>query len=422
MSTSTSTVTTQTRILENGLTIVGEPMADKQATAWTLLLPAGSATEPEGLDGITNVLEGTCYRGAGERDARALSDALDDLGIERGGGADVEYTTFSGATFGDYFLDALDLYADIVLRPRLRESDFPESEWQAQRELALQSLQSLEDVPARKMFEELRRTYFPGPFGRSLLGTPSGLQSITLEHLRRDHTNRFHPHGAILAVAGNFDFEALVARATKLFGAWTGNTSQPGAPRYVAEPVYVHLPQETSQQHIGVAWPGVPSDDPFNYDYRIAMNVLSGGMGARLFTEVREKRGLVYSVSASASTYRGCGYNLAYAGTTPERAQETLEVLLHELQRIKDGVLEDEVERAKTGLMSRVVMQEESSRARTGAIARDQFVLGRVRPLDEILQGVQKVSPLSIREFYEAHPPRDFTVVTLGPADLKLPG
>jgi predicted Zn-dependent peptidase len=186
--------------------------------------------------------------------------------------------------------------------------------------------------------------------------------------------------------------------------------------------VYVHLPQETSQQHIGVAWPGVPSDDPFNYDYRIAMNVLSGGMGARLFTEVREKRGLVYSVSASASTYRGCGYNLAYAGTTPERAQETLEVLLHELQRIKDGVLEDEVERAKTGLMSRVVMQEESSRARTGAIARDQFVLGRVRPLDEILQGVQKVSPLSIREFYEAHPPRDFTVVTLGPADLKLPG
>jgi predicted Zn-dependent peptidase len=422
MSTSTPTVTTQTRILENGLTIVGEPMADKQATAWTLLIPAGSATEPDGLGGITNVLDGTCYRGAGARDARALSDALDDLGIERGGGADVEYTTFSGATFGDYFLDALDLYADIVLRPRLRESDFPESEWQAQRELALQSLQSLEDVPARKMFEELRRTYFPGPFGRSPLGTQDGLQAITLEHLRRDHADRFHPNGAILAVAGHFDFEALVARAAKLFGAWTGSAPQPGAPQHVAEPVYVHLPQETAQQHIGVAWPGVPSDDPFNYDYRIAMSVLSGGMGARLFTEVREKRGLVYSVSASASTYRGCGYNLAYAGTTPERAQETLDVLLHELQRIKDGVLEEEVERAKTGLMSRVVMQEESSRARTGAIARDQFMLGRVRPLEEILEGVQKVSPLSIREFYEAHPPRDFTVVTLGPADLKLPG
>jgi predicted Zn-dependent peptidase len=402
--------------LKNGLTIVGEPMADKQAAAWTFLVPAGSATEPDSLDGITNVLEGASYCGAGRRDSRELSDALDDLGVDRGGGADVEYTTVGGATFGDYFLDALELYADIILRPRL-----PEGEWEAQRELALQSLQSLDDSPARKMFEELRRTYFPGPFGRSPMGTQAGLEAITLDNLKADHANRFRPQGAILALAGNFDFGAVVNRVEQLFSVWEGAAPQAGEPKFVAHPVYVHLPQETSQQHIGVAWPGVDSQSPFNYDYRIAMSVLSGGMGARLFTEVREKRGLVYSVSASASTYRGCGYNLAYAGTTPERAQETLEVLLHELRRIKDGVLPEEVERAKTGLMSRVVMQEESSRARTGAIARDQFLLGRVRTLDEILQGVEKVSANSIREFYEAHPPRDFTVVTLGPADLKLP-
>lgn len=410
-----NTPATQTHTLENGLTIVGEPMADKQAAAWTLLIPSGSATEPADLDGITSVLESSCYLGAGERDSRQLSDALDNLGVERGGGADVEYTTFGGATFGDYFLDALDLYADIILRPRL-----PEDEWEAQRELALQSLQSLEDVPARKMFEELRRTYFPGPFGRSPIGTKEGLEAITLDSLKTDHARRFRPQGAILAVAGKIDFDAVVQRVEDLFGKWNGAAPQPGEPQQVESPVYIHLPQETAQQHIGVAWPGVASDSPYNYDYRIAMSVLSGGMGARLFTEVREKRGLVYSVSASASTYRGCGYNLAYAGTTPERAQETLDVLLHELRRIKDGVLEDEVERAKTGLMSRVVMQEESSRARTGAIARDQFTLGRVRPLEEILQAVGNVSAGSIREFYDANPPRDFTVVTLGPADLKI--
>jgi predicted Zn-dependent peptidase len=421
MQTFLSAVATQTHRLENGLTLVGEPMADKQAAAWTLLLPLGSSSEPDGFEGISGVLEGTCYRGAGGRDARALSDALDDLGVERGGGADVECTTFGGATFGDYFLEALDLYADIVLRPRLRDEDFSDDEWQPQRELALQSLQSLEDVPARKMFEELRRVFFPGAFGRSPLGTTEGLQALTLDALRRDHATRFLPGGAILAVAGSFDFAELVARAEKLFGDWKGSAPQAGEPQHIAAPEYVHLPQETAQQHIGVAWPGITVDDPFSYDYRIAMSVLSGGMGARLFTEVREKRGLVYSVSASASAHRGCGYNLAYAGTTPERAQETLDVLLHELQRIADGVLEEEVERAKTGLMSRVVMQEESSRARTGAIARDQFMLGRVRPLEEILENVQKVSTHSIREFYEAHPPRDFTVVTLGPADLKLP-
>ena len=406
---------TQTHQLPNGLTIVGEPMANKQAAAWTFLIPAGSATEPDSRDGITNVLEGLSYRGAGNRNSRELSDALDDLGVERGGGADVEYTTFGGATFGAYFLDALGVYSDIIQKPCL-----PEDEWQAQRELALQGLQSLDDVPARKMFEQLRRAYFPGAHGRSPMGTREGLEAITLDDLRVDHASRFHPQGAILAVAGNIDFNAVVQRVEKLFGSWQGAALQPGEPQQTATPVYLHLAQETAQQHIGVAWPGVPSESEFNYDYRIAMTILSGSMGARLFTEVREKRGLVYAVSANASTYRGCGYNLAYAGTTPERAQETLDVLLHELKRIADGVLDDEVERAKTGLLSRVVMQEESSRARTGAIARDQFILGRVRPLEEIMQGVQKVSAQSIQKFYDEQPPRDFTVVTLGPAKLTV--
>ena len=148
------------------------------------------------------------------------------------------------------------------------------------------------------------------------------------------------------------------------------------------------------------------------------MSVLSGGMGARLFTEVREKRGLVYSVSASPHSVRGCGYNLAYAGATPDRSQETLSVLLGELQRIAEGVTVEEVERARIGLLSGLIMQEESSRARAAAIARDQFILGRVRPLEEITAAVNRVTPQSIAEFFEAQPPRDFTVVTLGPREL----
>lgn len=419
---SSPVVTTQTHTLANGLTIIGEPMTDKQAAAWAFLLPAGSATEPEGRDGLTNVLEGTTLRGAGNRDSRQLSEALDDLGVERGGGADVEYITYGGATFGGYVLDALEIYADILLRPRLLQPDFPDEEWQAQKTLALQSLQSLEDVPARKMFEQLRRSYFPGAHGRSPLGTQSGLEALTLEDLQNDHRARFRPEGAILALAGNIDFPKVVTQIERLFGDWSGAAIQPGSPAPVESPVYQHIVQDTAQQHIGVAWPGITSVDPHNYDYRIAMNILSGSMGARLFTEVREKRGLVYSVSASPNTYRGCGFNLAYAGTTPERSQETLDVLLAELTRMAEGVTEDEVERAKIGTLSRLVMQEESSRARASGIARDQFMLGRVRSLDEITEGVSSVTTDSIREFYEENPPRDFTVVTLGPNDLKMPG
>ena len=413
-----------TRRLENGLTLVGEALPDKRAAAWTLLIPSGAATEKAGLEGQTGVLENLSYRGAGTRDARQLSDALDALGVDRGGGADVEATTWGGATLGDYLEESLQLYADIARRPRFLQPEFSQDDLEAQRALALQALESLEDAPARKMFVQLRRAYFPGSYGKTPLGTPDGLNAITLDDVRADHAARILPDGAILAFAGDLDFEQVAQRAETLFGDWKGTPPQapPPSPDGASTRGVHHVAQDTSQQHIGVAYGGVPSDDAHFYDYRVAVAVLSGGMGARLFTEVREKRGLVYSVSASAGSVRGCGFTLAYAGTTPERSQETLDVLLNELRRIKDGVREEEVERAKIGMLSSLIMQQESSRSRAGAIARDQFVLGRVRTLDEISEAIGRVSPQSIAAFYEANPPRDFTVVTLGPHELQMNG
>ena len=417
---SDATTGVRTHVLSNGLTVVGENLAEKRATAWTLLLPSGAATEPQDKDGLSGVLESLCYRGAGDKDSRQLSDALDDLGVDRGGGTDIEYSTFGGATLGAYFSDALSLYTDIVRRPQLLRDDFSADEFEAQRALSLQALESLDDNPARKMFVQLRRVFFPVAYGRSPLGTREGLESLTIRDLRDDHAHRYQPQGAILALAGEVDFDAVVARCEELFGDWNGSAPVAPSAQHIEAPVLHHIEQDTSQQHIGVAWSGVTSDDAHFYNSRVAMSVLSGGMGARLFTEVREKRGLVYSVSASAGSVRGCGFNLAYAGTTPERSQETLDVLLQELRRMKDGVTEAEVERAKTGMLSSLVMQEESSRARTGAIARDQFVLGRVRTLDEVTQAINDVSPQTIAAFYEANPPRDFTVVTLGPRALEV--
>lgn len=392
-------------------------MPGKRAAAWTFLVPAGAVTEPADRAGLTGVLDGLSYRGAGGRSSRDLSNALDDLGISRGGGADIEYTTYGGATLGDYLLDALTLYADIIRRPQL-----PAEEWEAQRDLALQALDSLEDVPARKMFMQLRRIYFPDTYGRSTYGTREGLTALTIDDLRRDHAARFRPTGAIVALAGNLDFEATVAHLEALFNDWQGTPPAAPPPAPVAQPLYQHIPQETAQEQIGVAYPGIASTDPHLYDHRLATSILSGGMGARLFTEVREKRGLVYSVSASAASLRDCGFNLAYAGTTPERSQETLDVLIGELQLMAQGVTPAEVERAKIGMLSSLVMQEESSRARTGAIARDQFILGRVRSLDEVSGAINAVTPDSISELYALHPPRDFTVVTLGPKELDVPG
>src|SRR5439155_24203693 len=150
--------------------------------------------------------------------------------------------------------------------------------------------------------------------------------------------------------------------------------------------------------------------------------VLSGGMGARLFTEVREKRGLCYSVWASYQTFKDRACILCYAGTTNERAQETLDVTLGELQRLVAGVSEEEVERVRAGLKSSVIMQEESTSARAGALASDWYYLGRVRTLDEIQDAVQALTPAKIVEHLRRHPPKDFTIVTLGPRPLRVSG
>ena len=408
---------TQIHQLSNGLTLVGEPAPSKQAAAFNFLIPAGSATEPRGKDGLTTVLESVSYRGAGAYNSRELSDALDGLGLSRGGGAGAEFTTFGGATLGLYLPEALQLYADIILRPRL-----PEDEWEAERALAIQALQGLDDSPSSRTFYELRRRYFRSGHARSPLGTLEGLESLTLEDLRADHANRFKPQGAILALAGGFDWEQTVALVEKLFGDWQGEAPKLGAAQIVNEPLWAHIPADKAQQQIAIAYQTIAPDDARNYDYRLAMAILSGGMGARLFTEVREKRGLVYSVSASASGHRGFGYTLAYAGTTPQRADETLEVTLGELRRMSEGVTPDELDRARIKTLTSLIMQEESSRARAGALARDLWILGRVRSLDEITDKINAVTPASIAAFYESCPVGEPSVVTLGARALTKIG
>ncbi len=405
----------QTHRLANGLTLVAENMSHLRSAAWSLLIPAGAATDPAGHSGAAQLLSGMVYRGAGDRDARALSNALDDLGVQRGGRVESEYLALGGALLADDLAAALAIYADIVRRPHL-----PAAELDAERALAIQAIQGLNDNPTQRLFRELNRVYFPGPFGRSPLGEIDEITAITPADIQADHAARFRPAGAVLAVAGRVDFAALQATVEELFGDWDG--AAPAAPAAVvrAEPLYQHLPQDTAQTQIGVAYTGVPLGDPNYYLARLALNVLSGGMGARLFTEVREKRGLVYSVAAFPRIFRGLGLVLGYAGTQPERAQETVDVLLGELRGIGRGVSAEELERARTGLLAALVMSGEATSSRAGAMASDVFLLGRPRTLDEIREAVEQVTLAELNDYLADHAPATFTVLTLGPAPVEI--
>ncbi len=402
----------QQHTLPNGLTVVHEAMPWLSSVSFTLLLPVGAATDPDGFSGSATVLNDWLYRGAGENSSQALSDRLDGLGLRRGGGSGKEYMTLSGSLLAESFGEALKLHADILRRARL-----PDAEFASARSLALQELDSLQDNPTQQLFETLAERYFASAHGRSSYGDNSGLERLEAETLREDYARRVAPRGAILATAGGVPWETVQDAAEKLFGDWRGEGV--ALPEVRVAPTHQeHVQQDTAQVQIGVAYGAVPPGGPGWYENALAVAVLSGGMGARLFSEVREKRGLAYSVAAVSRSLRGFGYTLGYAGTTPERADETLGVLLHELRRLAQGVSEEELERAKTGLLSQLVMQGESSASRSAALARDAFLLGRPRTLGEIQAELSALGSSEVNRFLaERYNPR-FTVLTLGSKPL----
>lgn len=180
-----------------------------------------------------------------------------------------------------------------------------------------------------------------------------------------------------------------------------------------------HIDAKTAQTQIGVAFEALPPGHPDWYKNALAVGVLSKGMGSRLFSEVREKRGLVYSVMAVGRAVRGYGYTLAYAGTTPERADETLRVLLGELVRLREGVSTEELERARTGLLSGLVMEGESSGGVAANLARNTFLFGAPRPLETVKAELLAVTLDDLNRYLAARPEPRFTVLTLGPNALS---
>jgi predicted Zn-dependent peptidase len=398
----------------NGLTLLAERMETVRSAALNFLVPAGCAYDPPELPGLGSVLADLITRGAGPRDSRELTLALDSLGLDRDESVGTLHTRFWASTLARNLPAALELYADILRRPHL-----PDEELDPVKLLALQDLQSLEDEPRQKVLVEVRRRHFPPPLGQDRRGTPEGIQRISPGDVRRHFARHFRARGAILTVAGNIEWEPLRDQVGRLFGDWPAGDELPlqtGQPL----PKRDHLQKETQQTQIGIAYDSVPIGHPDYYAALGAVNVLSGGMSARLFTEVREKRGLCYAIWATYQTFRDRGSVLCYAGTTNERAQETLDVTLAELARLEKGIEPDEVRRVQAGLKSSLIMQEESTSARAGSLASDWYYLGRVRSLEEIQAAIDGLSPEGIAAHLRRHSPRDFTIVTLGPKPLSV--
>ncbi len=414
----------RTQRLPNGAQLLTERMPGVRSAALCWMLPLGTARDPERQIGLSAILEELLLRGTQTATSREVADAFDTLGASRGTSTGVRHSTVTAQLLGARLDATLPMLVDMVRSPRLGGDDFAES-LEASRALCLQSLASIDDEPRDKAMRELLAVHYGAPINRHPLGTKEGLTAVDAASVASHYAANSRPEGSIISVAGDIDADAIYERLSAMLDDWEGKPNDI-APDHAGVRGTHHIEQKSNQVHIALSYDAPTElDDPNCWYERLGTAALSGGMSGRLFTEVREKRGLCYSVYASYSGGKQHGMVTAYAGTTPERAQETLDVLIGELKRIRTSagaVDASEFERARTGLKSKLILSGESSRARAASLASDYDRLGRCRSLDEMAAKVDSISLDQLNGYLQSTP-LDLSrtsVVTIGPAPLTL--
>lgn len=398
----------------NGLTLLAEEMPWLESAAFSFLVPAGAIYDPADRLGLGNFLCDMVERGAGEYSSRAYVEALERLGVDHSSAVSLSHTSFSAATLADNLLPAIAIHADLLRHPHLPEDQLEES-----RQVCYQELRAAEDDLAHRTLESVRHLQYPAPWGRSVQGRHDHVARISIEDVRGHFERYYQPNGTILSVAGRLDWKALIDLVGERFGDWNQQTV-PTITEVAPTERLAHHEHDSNQTHIAISYPCVPYRHEDYYQARAAVGVLSDGMSSRLFTEVREKEGLCYTIYASMNTLKDQGAVLCYSATSTERAQETLDVAMRELRRLAEGVEADELLRLKARIKSALIMQQESSNTRSASMAIDWYHLERVRSMEEVAGHINALSAESINRFLRENPPRAFCVASLGAQPLEV--
>jgi predicted Zn-dependent peptidase len=400
--------------LDNGIVLLGEELPGLESVAIAFHTPAGGVHDGPGRCGLAAVSGEMMLRGAGGRSSRGIVEDLEGAGVQWAQGVSTSHASFSGAMVARQLPHALPIYADILRRPLLAADELENA-----RQMVLQNLAGTEDDPAHRAILALRQLHYPAPWGMPAEGLSADVEGLGIDEVRGFIAAHVRPRGTIIAIAGRIDWSDFVPRMERLFGDWdTGSAATiAGGPR---GPRIRHVPHDSQQTHIALAWSAPPYRSDESYEATAALAVLGGGSSSRLFSEVRERRGLCYSVSAGYQTQRDFAMAMCYSGTTAARAQETLDVMLAEIRRLPGSIQEAELERVRARAKSGLVMQQESSAARAGAIARQWYHVGTIRPLAEELARYDRLDAASIEDWLAAHPIDDLSVVSLGREPLEV--
>ena len=402
------------RRIAGGIQFAGEVLPSRQVACVEVRVLAGAAADPSGKLGVAGLVAETADKGTARYDMVALADAFDRIGAQRWLGSGIESTSGGVTVLVEHMPRAIELLGEIFLRPR-----FPADQTAVQVKLARQHLKALEDNPTRKMYQLLSARAWGDVLGRNVTGNEASLDGITRDDLDTFWRRNYQAANLQIVVTGAFVPETLQENIEATFAA-LGDGSPPAAcgpyePAFAAG--RTHVDKDCEQQQVGLAFRALPPDHDDAFVESVVVAILSGGMSARLFTEIREKRGLAYWVRADRDFRRGAGLIRLGAGTRPERAHETLDVLLTEVERLGRDVTEEELARAKTGLIASLSTRGDSTQARAGAVSSSFFYRGRPLSFAEREAGVEAVTVDDVRRYLAAAKlsPDELCILTLGP-------
>jgi len=376
--------------LDSGLRVVTESLPQLRSVTLGAWVGSGARDESAGEWGASHFLEHLLFKGTDARSAHDIAHAVESVGGEMNAFTTHEQTVFY-VRVPDAHLDrAFDVLADVLWAPAFRDADV-----ESERQVILEEIGMRDDTPDDVVHELFAAAVFPGhPLGREVLGSEDSIEAMARDEIATYHGAHYTPSNMVLAAAGNLEHARLLDLVHERFPA--AGVARPERPRPAgapADPIAVAR-RDTEQAHVVTGTRALPAMDPDRYALTIVNQAFGGGMASRLFQEIRESRGLAYSVYSYHASFEDAGMFAIYAGTAPERVGETLRVIDDEISRLRDdGLSDDELVSAKGHLTGSLQMSLETSAARMRRLGRAEMVEGSVPSLDELVDRIERVTP-----------------------------
>ena len=373
--------------LPSGLTVVTDAMPHLESASLGVWVGAGSRDELHDEHGISHLLEHMAFKGTKLRTARQIAEEIEAVGGDLNAATSIEMTTYYARVLKADVPLAVDVLSDILTNPA-----FDPEELSREQNVIIQEIGAAEDTPDDIVFDHLQRCAFPDQaIGRPVLGTRESVRSINAGRLRQYLSRNYRGPDMVVAASGSVTHAMIVDEAERLFAGFNGAAGHTREPARFVGGTYIER-QDLEQAHLALAMEGLPQRHPQLFSLQVFSNIMGGGMSSRLFQEVREIRGLCYSISSFHMAYSDTGFFGIYAGTDDNDAPELVQVVVDQLERAVSSITEEEVARAKAQMKASLLMALESSGARAEQIARQIMVYGRPLPLPEIVAKIEAVT------------------------------